>query len=72
MALNALMALAAAIVMTVGNTVAPGRATVLPRVGAGAAVLMDAATGQVLWADHAYRQMDPASTTKMMTTYFGR
>jgi D-alanyl-D-alanine carboxypeptidase (penicillin-binding protein 5/6) len=34
-----------------------------------AAVVMDADTGQVLWADHAYRQMDPASLTKMMTAY---
>ena len=56
--------------MTAGSTAAPAGAAVLPpRVGAGAAVLMDAATGQVLWADHAYRQMDPASTTKMMTAY---
>jgi D-alanyl-D-alanine carboxypeptidase (penicillin-binding protein 5/6) len=34
-----------------------------------AAVLMDAATGQVLYQWHAYRQMDPASITKIMTAY---
>jgi D-alanyl-D-alanine carboxypeptidase (penicillin-binding protein 5/6) len=30
---------------------------------------MDAATGQVLYNEHGYRQMDPASLTKMMTAY---
>lgn len=34
-----------------------------------AAVLMDATNGQVLYHWHAYRQMDPASITKIMTAY---
>jgi D-alanyl-D-alanine carboxypeptidase (penicillin-binding protein 5/6) len=34
-----------------------------------AAVVMAAATGQVLGGVHAYRQMDPASLTKMLTAY---
>lgn len=34
-----------------------------------AAILIDKRTGQVLWEYHAYRQMDPASTTKIMTAY---
>lgn len=34
-----------------------------------AAVVMVARTGQVLGGVHAYRQMDPASITKMMTAY---
>lgn len=34
-----------------------------------AAILMDAANGQVLYHWHAYRQMDPASITKIMTAY---
>lgn len=38
-----------------------------PYVTADAAVLMDAATGQVLWAKNARRPRPPASTTKIMT-----
>ncbi|MCY0884539.1 MAG: D-alanyl-D-alanine carboxypeptidase [Firmicutes bacterium] len=38
-----------------------------PVVGARAAILIDARTGAVLYAKHAFRQMDPASLTKMMT-----
>lgn len=34
-----------------------------------AAIVLDAATGQVLWQHHGFRQMDPASTTKIMTAY---
>lgn len=71
MALTTWTALAAATLLTLGMPAAPGRAAALgpPRVSVGAAVLVDATTGQVLWAKHAYRQMDPASTTKMMTAY---
>ncbi len=61
---------AAAAALTLG--LAPTSASppaAAPGVHAGAAILMDAATGQVLLSDHAYRQMDPASTTKMMTAY---
>lgn len=39
-----------------------------PRVTAAAAVLVDAATGQVLYARNAYQPRPPASTTKIMTT----
>ncbi|OAT85885.1 D-alanyl-D-alanine carboxypeptidase family protein [Desulfotomaculum copahuensis] len=38
-----------------------------PSVTAAAAVLMDAATGQVLWAKNARQPRPPASTTKIMT-----
>jgi D-alanyl-D-alanine carboxypeptidase (penicillin-binding protein 5/6) len=34
-----------------------------------AAILIDAQNAQVLWEYHAFRQMDPASITKMMTAY---
>jgi len=51
----------------------PARAVSAPvppaQLGVGAAVLVDADTGQILYADHAYRQMDPASITKIMTAY---
>lgn len=61
---------AAAAALALGAAPAPPARTVAPpRLHAGAAVLIDAATGQVLLADHAYRQMDPASTTKIMTAY---
>ncbi|MCL8208046.1 MAG: D-alanyl-D-alanine carboxypeptidase [Actinomycetia bacterium] len=52
----------------VSGTPTPGAAPP-PSCGCRAAVLMDADTGQVLYAYHAYRQMDPASLTKMMTAY---
>lgn len=45
---------------------APSIATV-PSVTAAAAVLMDAASGQVLWAKNACQPRPPASTTKIMT-----
>lgn len=38
-----------------------------PRVGADAAVLMDAETGQVLYAKNPHKRRAPASTTKIMT-----
>ncbi len=71
MALKTCTALAVAVLLTLGVSAAPGPAPALPppRVGVGAGVLVDAATGQVLWAHRAYRQMDPASTTKIMTAY---
>ncbi len=43
-------------------------APVAPKVGAEAAVLMDAATGRILYAINPDAYMYPASTTKMMTT----
>ncbi|KKM11671.1 hypothetical protein SY88_08050 [Clostridiales bacterium PH28_bin88] len=39
-----------------------------PRVSADAAVLMDAETGQVLYAKNPHKRRAPASTTKIMTT----
>ncbi len=71
MALNTWTTLAAVSLLSLSMPQVPGRSAAVPapRVEAGAAVLMDAATGQVLWGQHAYRQMDPASTTKMMTAY---
>lgn len=38
-----------------------------PKVGARAAILVDARTGQILYEKNAFLQMDPASVTKMMT-----
>lgn len=38
-----------------------------PSVGAEGAILMDARTGQVLFEKNAYKQLAPASTTKIMT-----
>lgn len=38
-----------------------------PTVGASSAVLMDAATGKVLYEKNAHERRDPASTTKIMT-----
>lgn len=38
-----------------------------PSLGAEGAILMDAATGQVLYEKNAYKQLAPASTTKMIT-----
>ncbi len=71
MAVKTCTALAAAVLLTLGVSAAPGPTPALPppRIGVGAGVLVDATTGQVLWAQHAYRQMDPASTTKIMTAY---
>ncbi|HHW42711.1 MAG TPA: D-alanyl-D-alanine carboxypeptidase [Desulfotomaculum sp.] len=47
---------------------APGpRAPVPPRITADAAVLMDAATGQVLYAKNPHQPRPPASTTKILT-----
>lgn len=39
-----------------------------PNVGARAAIVLDASTGEILWARDADRQLPPASTTKIMTT----
>ncbi|MGI5838923.1 MAG: D-alanyl-D-alanine carboxypeptidase family protein [bacterium] len=45
----------------------PGRACAAPVVTAEAAVLINAQTGQVLYAQNADRKMYPASTTKILT-----
>lgn len=38
-----------------------------PQFSAQASILVDARTGQILYEKHAFRQMDPASLTKIMT-----
>ncbi len=55
--------------LAVWLAVSPGVAarTLEPAVGAKAAILVNAVTGTILYEKHAFRQMDPASLTKMMT-----
>jgi D-alanyl-D-alanine carboxypeptidase (penicillin-binding protein 5/6) len=40
-----------------------------PKIGAQAAILFDPRTHAILYEKHAFRQLDPASLTKMMTAY---
>jgi len=56
-------------VFSIGTTVHAPRteAAAPPVIGARAAILWDPRTGAVLYEKHAFRQMDPASLTKMMT-----
>lgn len=61
------------LLLTLGSVGAPVLAAVGPgrepgpAVTAGAAVLMEAASGQVLWQKNAYQPRPPASTTKIVT-----
>jgi len=61
----------AAVVCCWGGPVAAATRTssaqAIPLVGARAAILIDARTGTILYEKNAFRQMDPASLTKMMT-----
>jgi D-alanyl-D-alanine carboxypeptidase (penicillin-binding protein 5/6) len=57
------MAVAAALIVSSANA----QATDSPNVTARAALLMDAATGAVLWARSPDLELPPASTTKVMT-----
>ncbi|MBX5466721.1 MAG: D-alanyl-D-alanine carboxypeptidase [Firmicutes bacterium] len=52
-----------------GATVPVRAAAAPPALSARAAVLIDARTGAILYEKDAFRQMDPASLTKMMTAY---
>lgn len=45
------------------------RRALRPRVGARAAIVVDAGTGRVLWALYPHRRLPVASTTKIMTAY---
>jgi len=60
----ALMAMGAILGSTAGTAAPPD---VVPSVSAKAAVLIDARTGSILFEKNAFVQMDPASTTKIMT-----
>ncbi|MCY0863514.1 MAG: D-alanyl-D-alanine carboxypeptidase, partial [Sulfobacillus sp.] len=57
------------VVLSIGTTAHTPRAEAAapPDIGARAAILWDPRTGAVLYEKHAFRQMDPASLTKMMT-----
>jgi D-alanyl-D-alanine carboxypeptidase (penicillin-binding protein 5/6) len=60
-----LLALAALLVCAAGASAA-GRK---PSIGAPAAIVIDASTGDVLWARHPHARRPIASTTKLMTAY---
>ncbi len=54
--------------MLPGTALAAGESSTLaPEVGARAAILVNARNGAILYEKNAFRQMDPASLTKMMT-----
>jgi serine-type D-Ala-D-Ala carboxypeptidase (penicillin-binding protein 5/6) len=60
--------LAVALGLLLAATAAPAAAAPAPpRVGARTGVVMDAATGAVLWQRHAHAAVLPASTTKILT-----
>jgi len=61
------VAVTAALVLT-SATVARALPDGPPNVTARAALVLDASTGNILWARDADRQLPPASTTKIMTT----
>jgi D-alanyl-D-alanine carboxypeptidase (penicillin-binding protein 5/6) len=62
----ALLLALVALLVCAGNASAVGRK---PPIGAPAAIVIDATTGEVLYARHAHSQRPIASTTKLMTAY---
>ena len=56
-----------ALVVLAGLAFAPGRAGAAPRLTARAALVMDAASGETIWARNADDPLPPASTTKILT-----
>jgi len=57
----------AALVALVGLAFAPGQAGAAPRLTARAALVIDAASGETIWARNADDPLPPASTTKILT-----
>jgi serine-type D-Ala-D-Ala carboxypeptidase (penicillin-binding protein 5/6) len=53
--------------LTAAASSSPAWKPVAPRISAGAAILMDWRTGEVLYEKNAHRRRDPASTTKVLT-----
>lgn len=66
-------ALCAALLLALGAAapVSAGEAAVPPPLSAGAACLMDASTGQILYEKNMDAQLPPASITKIMTVLLG-
>jgi D-alanyl-D-alanine carboxypeptidase (penicillin-binding protein 5/6) len=58
---------AAAVAATVALTVWASAAGAAPRITARAAIIMNAASGEVLWESNANQPLPPASTTKILT-----
>jgi D-alanyl-D-alanine carboxypeptidase (penicillin-binding protein 5/6) len=59
---------AALVAILVAATATTSGAQAAPRVSARAAVVMDAADGELLWASNPDLMLPPASTTKILTT----
>jgi len=63
-----IVAMSAALVLLSGGRGGAAVPETPPRITARAAIVLDAATGAILWQRDADRQLPPASTTKIMTT----